>query len=94
MTNIAYAGLVVQAFRRSWCIDSGHVVHAFRRGWCIHSVFHGAWRPAEMVHSRHAGFIFWNYEFLSAELREIVCYSAIAARLRMESPSIFMVWAL
>ena len=27
-------------------------------------------------------------------LREIVCYSAIAARLRMESPSIFMVWAL
>ena len=26
----AYAGLVVQAFRRSWCIDSGLVVHAFR----------------------------------------------------------------
>ena len=28
--NLAYAGLMVQAFRRSWCIDSGHVVHAFR----------------------------------------------------------------
>ncbi|MBP3684804.1 MAG: hypothetical protein J6J12_07565, partial [Oscillospiraceae bacterium] len=26
----AYAGPVVQAFRRSWCIDSGLVVHAFR----------------------------------------------------------------
>ena len=27
---VAYAGPVVQAFRRSWCNDSGHVVHAFR----------------------------------------------------------------
>ena len=26
----AYAGPVVQAFRRPWCIDSGLVVHAFR----------------------------------------------------------------
>lgn len=30
MDQIAYAGPVVQAFRRSWCIDSGLVVHAFR----------------------------------------------------------------
>ena len=29
-SEAAYAGLVVQAFRRSWCIDSGLVVHAFR----------------------------------------------------------------
>ena len=26
----AYAGLVVQAFRRPWCNDSGPVVHSFR----------------------------------------------------------------
>ena len=26
----AYAGPVVQAFRRPWCIDSGFMVHAFR----------------------------------------------------------------
>ena len=26
----AYAGSVVQASRRSWCIDSGFMVHAFR----------------------------------------------------------------
>lgn len=90
----AYAGPVVQVFRRPWCIDSGLVVHAFRWGWCTRSAVQGAWRPAEMVHSCHAGVISMNYEFSSAEIREIVCYSAIAARLRMESPSIFMVWAL
>ena len=30
LTLIAYAGPVVQAFRRPWCIDSGFMVHAFR----------------------------------------------------------------
>ena len=28
--GFAYAGLVVQAFRRPWCNDSGPVVHSFR----------------------------------------------------------------
>ena len=30
LSKNAYAGPVVQAFRRSWCIDSGLVVHTFR----------------------------------------------------------------
>ena len=43
--EIAYAAPVVQAFRRSWCNDSGPVVHSFRFPWCMAAGRDGAQPP-------------------------------------------------